>query len=172
MSGTTPARDRPPDRPATENTTVMRCTTPGCEGTDFVASTTAYLSIGLGPTTEGEPTAEIKGLSCEEIELACRTCGQPITDDCDSSYDTAVRDLLTELLRDLGIPLNQAATRPRPETSERYAGRTMPGSPVGSCADCGKSLIRDRTGDRVHDEWGEYLCPVTHRVHRTGHDGT
>ncbi|MFM9442557.1 hypothetical protein [Streptomyces acidiscabies] len=80
--------------------------------------TTAYLSIGPGPTAQGEPTAEIEGLACEEIELVCRTCGQPVNDDADASYDTAVRNLMTELLRDLGLPLARLEP-PETDTGDR-----------------------------------------------------
>jgi len=148
----------------------MRCTTPGCEGTGFVASTTAYLTIVPGTGPAGEPTAEITGLACEEIELACRTCGQPVDDTTDCAYDTAVRNLINELLRELGLPLTRITTRTRPEPADPV--RPEPGSPAGSCVDCGKPLFWNRTADRLHNKWGNYICTVTHRVHRTGNDPT
>ncbi|MER6977122.1 magnesium chelatase domain-containing protein [Streptomyces carpinensis] len=33
-----------------------------------------------------------------------------------------------------------------------------PGEAAGNCAQCDRPLVWDRTGTRVNDEWGEYLC--------------
>lgn len=38
------------------------------------------------------------------------------------------------------------------------AAHGEPGAHAGNCAQCGRPLIWDGTGKRVHDEWGEYLC--------------
>jgi hypothetical protein len=40
----------------------------------------------------------------------------------------------------------------------------QPGEDAGHCAQCARLLIWDRTGKRVHDEWGEYLCYGPDRV--------
>ena len=40
----------------------------------------------------------------------------------------------------------------------------VPGEDAGHCAQCSRLLIWDRTGKRVNDEWGEYLCYGPDRV--------
>ncbi|MGA5506896.1 hypothetical protein [Streptomyces umbrinus] len=46
------------------------------------------------------------------------------------------------------------------------------GSPAGACADCNKPLTWDRSGQRAHDEWGEYICSATLRTHRISEGST
>ncbi|MEU1816172.1 hypothetical protein ABZ543_13375 [Streptomyces roseifaciens] len=44
-------------------------------------------------------------------------------------------------------------------------GKHEPGSDAGRCADCGRELAWDRTGDRANDKAGEYTCSATLRGH-------
>ncbi|MEW2568344.1 hypothetical protein [Streptomyces sp. NPDC047070] len=53
-------------------------------------------------------------------------------------------------------PKTPAATEPAPAAGERPDG--TPGENAGPCAQCGCLLIWDRTGRRVNDEFGEYIC--------------
>ncbi|MER6632219.1 hypothetical protein ABT301_29065 [Streptomyces sp. NPDC000987] len=43
-----------------------------------------------------------------------------------------------------------------PAAGDRPHG--TPGETAGNCAQCGRPLIWDGTGQRVHDEQGEYIC--------------
>ncbi|MFE2424669.1 hypothetical protein [Streptomyces hokutonensis] len=43
-----------------------------------------------------------------------------------------------------------------PAADDRPHGK--PGEDAGNCAQCRRPLIWDRTGKRVNDEWGEYIC--------------
>ncbi|WP_075737678.1 hypothetical protein [Streptomyces acidiscabies] len=123
---------------------IMKCVE--CGGTDLVVCATLYLNIGTG--ADGTHTVGAENVPRDEIDLACRVCGSPVAGDEQSTYAETARRLIAGLLRD-----GQA--------------RPAPGADAGPCAGCGKPLTWDRSGSRVHDEWGEYLCPATHTVHRT-----
>ncbi|MFM9615515.1 hypothetical protein [Streptomyces sp. V2] len=125
----------------------MKCTE--CGSTDLVVCATLYLNIGTD--TDGTHTVGIENVPRDEIDLACRACGNPVIDDEHATYVETARRLITGLLRN-----GQA--------------RPAPGTDAGPCANCGKPLIWDRSGFRVHDEGGEYLCPATHKVHRPSRD--
>jgi hypothetical protein len=65
--------------------------------------------------------------------------------------------------------MRQIAARLRARTgNEQPAAKQLrkaqPGEDAGHCAQCARLLIWDRTGKRVHDEWGEYLCYGPDRV--------
>ena len=144
--GSTPASVLRPDRPYKIGMS-MKCA--DCGSTDIVVCATLYLNLGTG--ADGNRTVGVENVPHGEIDRACRTCGSPLSDDEQSTYAETARRLITGLLRN-----GQA--------------RPAPGTDAGPCANCGKPLIRDRSGSRVHDEWGEYLCPATHKVHRPSRD--
>ncbi|WP_406178026.1 hypothetical protein [Streptomyces canus] len=58
-----------------------------------------------------------------------------------------------ELPEDLDKDQEQDAA---PAADDRPHGTT--GEDAGTCAQCGRLLVWDGTGNRVNDEWGEYLC--------------
>lgn len=64
---------------------------------------------------------------------------------------------IAQLLADLDRPRESAAPTDRPTGA--------PGQDAGTCGQCAQLLVWDRTGRRVHDEYGEYLCG-------TGRDST
>ncbi|MFC4463991.1 hypothetical protein ACFPH6_05340 [Streptomyces xiangluensis] len=75
-------------------------------------------------------------------------------------------------------PLKPSAEH-RTEHDKNQGGASMadldrhePGSPAGACADCGKPLIWDRSGQRAHDESGEYICAATRSTHRISSGST
>jgi len=129
----------------------MKCPVEGCGSTDLAVCASLYLNLGVD--AGGKQTVAVENVPFDEIDLACRACGSPVHDDEDATYAETARRLILDLL-------SKGA-----RTDEQ--DRNTPGTDAGSCTDCGKPLIWDRTGARVHDEWGEYLCPVTHKVHRT-----
>ncbi|KUN37697.1 hypothetical protein AQJ30_15545 [Streptomyces longwoodensis] len=65
-----------------------------------------------------------------------------------------VPDLIGTLRVDL--PDNPDRETPAPAPADRPTG--TPGEDAGPCAQCQRLLIWDRTGKRVNDEWGEYIC--------------
>ncbi|QNP75001.1 hypothetical protein IAG44_40040 [Streptomyces roseirectus] len=129
----------------------MKCTAEGCGSTDLAVCATLYLHTGTG--ADGTHTVGIDNIPLDEIDLACRACGNPVHDDESATYAETTRRLITGLLH------NGAHTAGR--------DRHGPGTDAGVCASCGRPLIWDRTGARAHDTWGEYLCPVTHKAHQT-----
>ena len=54
---------------------------------------------------------------------------------------------------------------PQPSAAAGEPPSGTPGQDAGTCAQCSRLLLWDRTGRRVHDECGEYLCG-------TGRDST
>ncbi|PWI15987.1 hypothetical protein DI272_18820 [Streptomyces sp. Act143] len=44
-----------------------------------------------------------------------------------------------------------------------------PGEDAGTCAQCDRTLVWDRTGKGVNDEWGEYLCYSPRRPGKAVH---
>ncbi|WP_416968222.1 hypothetical protein [Streptomyces sp. 4F14] len=131
---------------------LMQCA--DCGGADVVVCATLYLNLGTG--ADGNHTVAVENVPRDELDLACRACGSPLSDDEHSVYAETARRLITDLLHK-GL---------RPAELER----PKPGADAGPCTGCGKPLIWDRSGSRVHDEWGEYLCPATHRVHQICED--
>jgi len=127
----------------------MKCTESGCGSWDLAVCAALYLNIGTD--ADGNSTVGVENIPLYGIDLACRTCGNPVTDDEQSTYAETARRLIAGLLRN-----GQA--------------RPAPGTDAGPCTGCGKPLIWDRSASRVHDEWDEYLCPITHDVHRTRED--
>lgn len=53
-------------------------------------------------------------------------------------------------LEEMHEPATSTATDARPEGT--------PGEDAGQCAQCDRLLVWDRSGKRVHDEYGEYIC--------------
>lgn len=54
-------------------------------------------------------------------------------------------------------------TNPAPEVPTQGT----PGEDAGHCAQCSKLLIWDRSGKRLNDEWGEYICTGTRQPGRS-----
>ncbi|MCX4609426.1 magnesium chelatase domain-containing protein [Streptomyces mirabilis] len=57
----------------------------------------------------------------------------------------------------LGFLNEMTETSPTATTPDARPHGT-PGEDAGKCAQCDRLLVWDRTGSRVHDEFGEYLC--------------